>query len=175
MGINDRDYMKKDEGQGDVINVGELVIVLLKLAVVFVAVILSLRFPLLWIKIPLVIGVLFGGWRWIFNTKKKKTVSSTPPKEPEKLVQAKVVSSRRANLEQLEAEAGNPPKPDQSSIRLLIAYDAAGEFGQAKALIQHFNGKEFPEPVVEEFAVLARNYFPIELEPTESGVRFKLA
>lgn len=175
MGINDWDYMKKDGGKDDVINLRELVIVLLKLAVVFVAVILSFRFPLLWIKIPLVICVLYGGWRWIFKAKKKKTVSSSPPKAPAKPVQAKVVSSRRLNLEQLEAEAGNPPKPDQSSIRLLIAYDAAGEFGQAKALIQHFNGKEFTEPVVEEFAVLARNYFPIELEPTESGVRFKLA
>ncbi len=59
-------------------------------------------------------------------------------------------------------------------IQVLIAHDAAGEFGKAKTLIQELDGEEFPQEVGEELAVVVGNYFPIQLEPTESGVRFTL-
>ena len=184
MGIHDRDYMKDGKGksnasgQDHVIRLSEVLIALAKLGVLFVLLILSLRFPLIWIKIPLAMAVLFFGWRWLFRSEKKQgqgTAASIDSKLPEKSVPAERINPRRSNLEAYEAAVGRASKPDHNVVRLLIAYDAAGEFGKAKALIQRMDGQEFSASVGEEFRALAKNYFPIELEPTEAGVRFRLA
>lgn len=160
MGIHDHDYMK-DSNQDDVFNLNEILLLLVKLVVVFVLFVVSLRFPVVWIKFPLAFVVLVYGWRWIFKAKKDSSSRS----------------SASGSVKQIEnRQAGAEPRGglDQEAIRTLIAYDAAGEFGKAKALIQQLNGDEFSEPMGKELAAVAGNYFPIELEPTEKGVRFKL-
>lgn len=165
MGTHDRDYMK-DSNKDDVFNLNEIFFLLVKLVVVFVFFVLSLRFPVVWIKFPLAIAVLVFGWRWIFRAKKKKKVSS-----------ARSGGSRQPRTVPAGAAlgAGAAKAQDHFVVKTLIAFDAAGEFGKAKTLIQQLDGEEFSEMVGKELAVVAGNYFPIELEPTENGVRFKLA
>ena len=125
-----------------------------------------LRFPILWIKIPLAIAVLVFGWRWIFRAKKKKAkVSSSRPR---KKSVARVGSAAAT-------ESGTAKGSGNEVVKSLIALDAAGEFGKVKTLIQQLDGEEFSEEVGKELAVVAGNYFPIELEPTGTGVLFKLA
>jgi len=164
MGIHDRDYRKDSGSQGkvDVINLNEIFCTVGKLVLVFVALILCLRFPLLWIKIPLAVAILYFGWRWIFRASKKTKIRSAADQKgrpPTVTVRSETIQT----------------EIDQDFVQRLVAFDAAGEFGKAKTLIQQLDGHAFPEPVAEELAVLARNYFPIELEPTGDGVRFKLA
>lgn len=164
-------------GQDDVINLGEVLIKAAKMAVIFFLLIVSLRFPLIWVKIPLVVAVLFFGWRWMFRGKKKPKSAgiSTSPRLPDKCFQAELYNPARAKLEYYEAAVGRAAKPDHHDvIQLLGTYDAAGEFGKAKALILRLNGQEFSPSEGEELRVLAKNYFPIELVPTEEGVRFTL-
>jgi len=168
MGIHDRDYMK-DSNKDDVVNLNEIFVLLAKLLVVFVLLLVCLRFPVLWIKIPLAIAILVLGWRWMFRAKKKKVRSTRSPK----VSRAKSVGSASdSNSAKNGDKAGSD---DGEVVRTLIAYDAAGEFGKAKSLIQQLNGEEFPEEVGKELVVVAANYFPVELEPSENGVRFKLA
>ncbi len=165
-------------GQDDVIHLGEILIKVVKMAAIFFLLIVSLRFPLLWVKIPLLVAVLFFGWRWLFSVKKKpkNAAISTSPRLPDRGFQAELYNPARAKLEYYEAAVGRAAKPDhQDVIQLLGAYDAAGEFGKAKALILRLNGQEFSPSEGEELRVLAKNYFPIELVPTEEGVRFTLA
>ena len=171
MEIKDRDYMRDSEGKGDVVKLSDILIILMKLVVLFVAFILCLRIPSLWIKIPLVIGVFYGGWRWIFGAKTKKTGQSTRSTQS---VEDAAVESPEDHQSTIQAGAGHTPKPDLNAVRLLTAFDAAGEYGKAKALIQQLDGKEFPELVGKEFASVAGNYFPIKLKPTKYGVRFFL-
>lgn len=180
MGLNDRDYMsssrRKSRASGDdIIDVKALFSIAAKFIVILIALIFALRFPLLWVKIPLPIAILYFGWRWISKSvEKQRMVQKVETRRPGKLAQSPAPTSPLDTIERFEAAADGPPNPDQNAIRLLVAYDAAGEFGRAKALIQHYDGEEFPEAVAEEFAVLAKNYFPVELEPTENGARFKL-
>ena len=165
-------------GQDDVINLGEVLIKAAKMAAIFFLLVVSLRFPLIWVKIPLAAAVLFFGWRWMFRGKKKpkSAVISTCPRLPDKRFPGEFYNPTRAKLEAYEAAVGQVANPDHHDlIQLLIAYDAAGEFGKAKALILRLNGQEFSTSEGEELRVLAKNYFPIEMVPTEEGVRFTLA
>lgn len=161
---------KDKTDQEDIINLNDILFKLLKLAVVLFALLLSFRFPVIWIKIPLAVAVLFFGWRWIFKTKKnprnripRSGTSTTGSRKP------------MSAIERYKAAASQPDAPDHNSVQLLIAYDAAGEFGKAKTLIQSLDGRIFSESVAYELAILAGNYFPVELEPAEDGLRFKLA
>lgn len=175
--MKDTKRNSKPTGQDDVIHLGDLLIKVVKMAVIFFLLIVSLRFPLLWVKIPLLVAVLFFGWRWMFAVKKKpkNATVSTSPRLPDKGFRAEVYNPGRAKLEYYEAAVGQVAKPDHHDvIQLLSAYDAAGEFGKAKALILRLNGQEFSASEGEELRVLAKNYFPVEMVPTEGGVRFTL-
>jgi len=154
----------KDSNEDDVFNLNEILLLLGKLVLVFVVFVLSLRFPVVWIKFPLAFVVLVYGWCWIFRAKKKKPLSSNRSSAS---VKVKQIEARQIGAEQTVGL-------DQDAVLALIAYDAAGEFGKAKALIQQLNGEEFSEPIGKKLAAVAGNYFPVELEPTENGVRFKL-
>ncbi len=167
MGTQNRDH-KKGSNEDDVINLNEIIGLLLKLVVVFALLVVSLRFPLVWIKFPLSFVVLAFGWRWIFRAKKRRRVSSPRPGAPR---QPTVIPAVGVEV----TETGGVKTQGHEAVRALIAFDAAGEFGRAKTLIQRLDGEEFSEPVGKELAVVAGNYFPVELEPTENGVRFKLA
>ena len=183
MGIDDRDYMRDPKGrsrgsaQADVIDLNIIPALLGKLAVVFLALLICLRLPFVWFKLAAVIGVAWLGWRWISGgtrTKAKPLASSDTPGSTSEPDNARR-QTQRSKIELCEAAVARATRPDQNVVRLLVAYDAAGEFGKAKTLIQGLDGEEFAEPVAEELAALAGNYFPIELEPTATGVRFKLA
>ncbi len=167
MGRQDRDK-RKDSNQDDVINLNEIFALLAKLVFVFALLVVSLRFPLLWIKFPLSFVILFYGWRWIFRAKKQRNVSATRSRAPREVTVILPGNGGVSGVRTVKAQ-------DHETVRALIAFDAAGEFGKAKTLIQGLNGEEFSEPVGKELAAVAGNYFPIELEPTENGVRFKLA
>ena len=152
MRINDRDDIK-DSGD-DIINLTDLIVMALKSEVIFIGLLFCLRFPLIWVKIPLAIGLLFIGWRWIFRA--KKSAQQAPP------------------LRSAPANRNTDSRRDRSIIQALIAHDAAGEFGKAKTMIQQLDGKEFPEVEAKELLTIAGNYFPVALEPTANGYRFKL-
>lgn len=156
MGLDDRDYMK--DADDDVVNLGALVVTAAKVVVILIACFFWIRFPVLWVKIPVIAAILFLGWRWIFRSKKKRVPMSRPGKP--------VLERSQPALESVST---------RDPIRMLIALDAAGEFGKAKTLIQQMDGEELSREDGEELAILARNYFPIELVPTEHGVRFRLA
>ena len=175
MGINDRDYMKDSKGKSDAIDLGAILIALAKLVVVFLGMIICLRLPFIWIKLPAAIGVAYLGWRWISGVKKALPAASTDAYISESGSGDAGRQKQQSTIIRYEAAMGRSARPDQNAVRLLVAYDAAGEFGKVKTLIQRLDGEEFSEPVAKELAVLAGNYFPIELETTESGVRFKLA
>ncbi|MDF1740564.1 MAG: hypothetical protein P1U86_15490 [Verrucomicrobiales bacterium] len=159
---------RRDSSQDDVINLNEVIALLAKLVVVFVLLVVSLRFPLVWIKFPLSFVILAFGWRWIFRAKKKQKVSTSRPGVPREVTVMEVGGGGLSGVKTVKAQ-------DHETVRKLIALDAAGEFGKAKTLIQRLDGEEFSGPVGRELATVAGNYFPIELEPTENGVRFKLA
>lgn len=158
MGVNDRDYMKDDGGSG-VLNVNTLVKRLIKTGVFLVVLLLCLRIPVLWIKIPLSCAALFFGIRWILKpeVKRVRKVPRTSKKMP--------ASPKQGALSD---------HSDKSVVEKLISLDAAGEFGQAKSLIQQLDGQEFSKSEGEELAVIAGNYFPVQLEPSAAGVRFML-
>tara|TARA_B110000305_G_C19354000_1_gene595778 strand:- start:693 stop:1172 length:480 start_codon:yes stop_codon:yes gene_type:complete len=158
----------KDSNKDDVINLNEIFILLAKGLAIFILLMISLRIPVLWIKIPLTFAVLILGWRWMFRAKKKVASSKTSGASQVKRLAASSASVVVDETEKAGAEDGD-------AVRALVALDAAGEFGKAKSLIQQLNGEEFSESVGKELVVVAANYFPVELEPTENGVRFKLA
>ncbi len=164
------------DSNDDVFHLSDILIALGKIVLTMVALMLCMRFPVIWIKIPLMVAVLYFCWRWLFKPAKKKPVqveeSLQRPKEIEPPKPSR--KKRQPFVVKQDGRAGQAPKPDSTAVRQLIAYDAAGEFGQAKALIQYLNGKVFPEPDGKEFAVLAGNYFPVKLEPADDGVRFVL-
>ncbi len=107
--------------------------------------------------------------------KKTKPVALINAKIPESRSEDDGRRKQRSTIERYEAAVDRAVRPDQNVVRLLVAYDAAGEFGKAKTLIQRLDGEEFSESVAKELSALAGNYFPIELETTDTGVRFKLA
>ncbi|MEC5128605.1 hypothetical protein VSU19_17725 [Verrucomicrobiales bacterium BCK34] len=166
MGTENRDK-RKDSSGDDVINLNEVFALLAKLMVVFVLLVVSLRFPLVWIKFPLSFVILALGWRWIFRGKKEQKVSAGRSTVSRKVTVMEPSGGGLSGVKTVKAQ-------DHETVRALIALDAAGEFGKAKTLIQRLDGEEFSGPVGKELAVVAGNYFPIELEPTENGVRFKL-
>ncbi len=181
MGINDRDYMKHSKGksnapgQDDVVDLNVLLIALGKLVVVFVAMIFCLRIlPLIWIKLAAVVVVGYFGWRWISGMKIVKPAASTDAISSKRKTSSAGRRRQLSTIKRYEAAVDRSAKPDQNVVRLLVAYDAAGEFGKAKALIQRLDGEEFTESVAKELAALAKNYFPIKLETTETGVCFQL-
>lgn len=162
MGLDDRDYMKQSDEE-EVIQLKDIIFGVAKLVLVFIFFIFSLRFPILWIKIPLALAILFLGWRWIvrgWNKGLKNTTSATP--------------SRPSQPRYLDTGSQEPNRDEEDVIKRLIAHDAAGEFGKAKTLIQSLDGRIFPEAEARELAVIARNYFPVILEETENGYRFGL-
>ena len=160
MGLDDRDYMKDDSD--DVVNLNEILVAGFKLIAILALLLILLRIPPIWIKLPLMIAVLFVGWRWIARPSRKKPVArkrKAPARE-------KPVPTR--------SSAANRPQEELSPVKKLIALDAAGEFGKAKTFIQQLDGQEFPTEIGEELAVLAKNYFPVRLDETEEGVKFCL-
>jgi hypothetical protein len=172
-----RDSKRKSNvsSQDDVIDLNAILIVVAKLVVVLLGMIICLRLPFIWIKLPAAAGVAYLGWRWISGVKKPKPVASPHANSFESGRKGAGRQKQQSTIERYEAAFDRAAKPDQNVVRLLVAYDAAGEFGKVKTLIQRLDGEEFSEPVAKELSVLAGNYFPIELETTETGVRFKLA
>ena len=175
MGLQDRDYMKSGStgspkpGSDDSIEIKKVAALLGKLFVLFVAIFLSLRFPMVGVKIALVAVTLYLGWLWIFRTGRKKT------KQPEQSGQSANTAECDHSSNTDSAPAIESKQPGREEIRQLIAWDASGEFGKVKSLIQSLDGEVFPDDVAEELALLARNYFPIHLEPEQNGTRFVLA
>ena len=182
MGIYDRDYMKDSKGKSnasgreDVIALSVVVTMLAKLLVVFVAVFFCLRFlPSIWIKLAASVAVFYFGWRWIAWAKNTKSSASANVISSRRVTGSEGVQKQLSEIKRYEAAVDRSAKLDRNAVRLLVAYDAAGEFGKAKTLIQRLDGEEFPESVAEELETLAKNYFPVKLKTTETGVRFELA
>ena len=138
----------------EVVQLNDVLYVIVKLLALLLLLFMSLRVPVVWIKIPMAAALVYFAWRWFFRAKKKNEPANSPDRTESS-------SLRKARIERLEAAVSRSSKPGQNVVRLLVAYDAAGEFGQAKKLIKSMDSKEFPEYLAEEFAVLARNYFPL--------------
>lgn len=160
MALDDRDYMK--DNSDDVINLNEIIPAGLKLIAVLVLLVLCMRIPPLFVKIPLMLAIMYLGWRWITRPSRLKRNAA----KRRRRVARKTISSGPTETPATE-ENRNP-------VKMLIALDAAGEFGKAKTYIQQLDGQEFSPDEGKELAVLAKNYFPVRLEETEKGVRFYL-
>lgn len=161
---------KTSEEDEVVVNLNHLAISAGKFLVLLIALALCMRIPLIWLKIPVAVGAIYLGWNWIWRS--AKLINSSSPLSKGK--KAEFRQDYQAAIKFYEKAAGRPPRPGYNSVRLLVAYDKAGEFGRAKALIQHFDGKEFPESEEDELRAVVSNYFPVELQRSLNGVRMKL-
>ncbi len=165
----------RDSGKNDVINLNELAVAFLKLIGVGILLLLCVRFcPFVWGKLILAVLVLIFGLRWVFRSvgKGKKPASrrQAPPRAQVNRATPKAQSpaSRQRSASVVAAD------DDEDVIQRLIAFDAKGEFGKAKTLIQSLDGKKFSQAEAERLEVLAKNYFPVAIEPTGEDYLFKL-
>lgn len=174
MGIDDHNPLKDPSHNSDsgerVMNLNEIVVIVARVTVLLFLLFIALRMPPVWLKIGGSIAVLALGWRWLLKST-KRTVNLTPFEEGKR---AEERQDYRSAIEYYEKALGGTLKPNPIAVRLLVCYDAAGEVGRAKTMIQQIDGSEFPESVAEELETLAANYFPITMEKTQNGVRLNL-
>ena len=174
MGFDDRNSRKESNGtsveEERVVNLNEIIAIIAKLAVLLLLLFLTQRVPVIWIKIAAPIVILLFGWRWLSQS--FKTTQPQTAFDRGKLAEAR--QDYDSAIRHYEEALGGNIKPNQVAVRLLVCYDAAGEVGRTKTMIQQIEGREFPDSVAEELEDLASNYFPVVMEKTANGVRLKL-
>ncbi|MEM7698808.1 MAG: hypothetical protein AAF236_10425 [Verrucomicrobiota bacterium] len=167
--MSNRSFQQKPRKSGsdrdEVLNLNDIAVVLLKLVAIFLSLIFLLRFPVLWIKLPLAGMLLFFGWKWIM-----RTMRATPAPRSRMVKDAPIDRPRLAT----SSSTRRHEEFSSDVCAKLVALDAAGDFAGARALVEGLDGQEFPEEEAQEIAQLARNYVEVELEPTDLGARISV-
>lgn len=121
--------MKDDSG--DVIKLNEILLAGFKQIATLTLLLIFLRIPPIWTKLPLMVSVLLAGLRWITRLYRKKPAAR------------KQKAPTRQKSVPAHTSAAARPKKELSPAKRLIALDAADKFGKAKTFIQQLNGQEF--------------------------------
>ena len=119
-----------------------------------------LRIPPIWTKLPLMVSGLLAGLRWITHLYRKKPAAR------------KQKAPTRQKSVPAHTSAAARPKEELSLVKKLITLGAAYKFGKSKTFFQQLDGPEFSTEVGEALAFLAKIHFPFRLDDTEGEQGF---
>ncbi|MEM7383415.1 MAG: tetratricopeptide repeat protein [Verrucomicrobiota bacterium] len=170
MGINDPDNIRKPETPR-LVSAHNVIGFLWKMLVVLLGMILCLRVPgPVILKLGLAALALLLGLLWIGRGfQRQRSGDATESATVRRGRQFENRKDYEKAIAQYEEAAKREPRVTSVLVRLLAAYDAAGEAGKARTLVSQLDGRLFQSSEVAELREIAGKYWMVDFEEARGG------